>query len=538
METLLLEATERLGAARSWADVGQALRDLLVPRVASACWLDLGEGWADAAPPEAHEWKVPLRCRGEPLGILHVAAHPALDPARVGTLLTLLADRAGAELGLLAGPGAPEADSVLERAVEARTLQFFRASSELAARNRALEAFAALSRELATETDERRLVTRAQERLLALLPEGVSAYLEPEGDLWRLRSLVGDPRSEALRETLERGVPRGALATLERAFAEGKAAFEGVVPDRHGDPAHPLAHVGALAVLPLSVGGEARGVIAVAIFRQRTWQEADRALLVTAVRQLQTGLERSEALAQVARQHAQLEARAGELADLNRELEAFSYSVSHDLRAPLRHIAGFADLARGLPPGPDGRLERYLDHIATAAARMSALIESLLTHARLGRQEVRRVNVDLAALVQGVRLELAPDEEGRQVTWQVGALPGVPGDPGLLRLVLQNLLSNALKYTRGREHAVISVTAEVTGDEVLLAVSDNGAGFDPQYADRLFTPFGRLHRQEDFEGTGVGLANVRRIVTRHGGRVWAEGRPGEGATFFVAFPLG
>ncbi len=527
---VLSHAGRLLGAARDTGAVEGALRAALVPQLVSACDLRLG-----SAAGENSSVQFPLSVRGRTLGTLSVTPDPTLDGPQLRSLLALVADRAALELQALGAGAVGAADSALERAVEARTLQFFQASSELAARNRALEAFASLTREFATETSFLRLVTRAQETLLALLPEGVSAYLEPEGAQWQVRQLVGNLRNEALRDALAHGFPRGPLAAFEEAFQHGTASFEHVVPPEvQAAFPHLFAQIGALAVLPLRVQGETRGVLAVALFRQRVWLTADRALLTTAVRQLQVALERSEALTKVAEQHVQLQARSEELAELNRELEAFSYSVSHDLQAPLRHIMGFADLARRAQPDAPGT--PYLNRITHSAERMSALIELLLAHARLGRQPLQRRPVSLAALVWDVQQELAPDAEGRCVRWVVGDLPVVRGDPALLRLAVQNLLSNALKYTRGRAEAVVKVTADVQGDEVVLVVRDNGAGFNPKYAARLFTAFGRLHKQEDFEGNGVGLANVRRIVARHGGRVWAEGQPGGGAAFFVALP--
>ena len=262
--------------------------------------------------------------------------------------------------------------------------------------------------------------------------------------------------------------------------------------------------------------------------------------------------------------------RTAQLSEANSELEAFSYSVSHDLRTPLRHILGFADLLRresGDQATP--KAARYLKVIGESAERMNSLIDDLLEFSRTSRAELRRGPVDLERLVQSARADLAPDQGERDVEWRVGPLPAVIGDAGLLRQVFDNLLSNALKYTRTREKALIEVTARQQGREVWLSIRDNGVGFDPEYVGRLFGVFQRLHRSDEFEGTGIGLANVRRIVARHGGRVWAEsgwvsskvaanhqaegGQPGDGlpeagpseagpsdqpgATFWVALPL-
>ncbi|WP_235692817.1 PAS domain S-box protein [Deinococcus aquaedulcis] len=231
--------------------------------------------------------------------------------------------------------------------------------------------------------------------------------------------------------------------------------------------------------------------------------------------------------------------RTLELEAANRELEAFSYSVSHDLRTPLRHIVGFADLlAREVGEGLSPKGGRYLGVIRDSAGRMSQLIDDLLSFSRMGRQELRRVPVPLRDLVLGSWRGLEPDRQGREVVFDLpDVMPVVHGDEALLGLVFTNLLSNALKYTRGRERAHIWVSAETREGQVTVTIRDNGVGFDPRYADKLFGVFQRLHRAEEFEGIGIGLANVRRIVTRHGGAVHADAQPGEGAAFTVTLPL-
>jgi signal transduction histidine kinase len=232
-----------------------------------------------------------------------------------------------------------------------------------------------------------------------------------------------------------------------------------------------------------------------------------------------------------------VQTRTAELEASNRELEAFSYSVSHDLRAPLRHIDGFADLlSRQDLSGLDDKARRFIATISESAKSMGVLIDDLLSFSRMGRSEMQQTPVDLGELVASVRAALAPDVAGREFVWDVSPLPEVLGDPSMLRLALMNLLSNAIKYTRGRTPARITVGAREAEYETVLFVQDNGAGFDMAYQDKLFGVFQRLHSADEFEGTGIGLANVRRIIQRHGGRVWAEGKPGEGATFFVALP--
>ncbi|HWA26278.1 MAG TPA: CHASE3 domain-containing protein [Lacunisphaera sp.] len=218
----------------------------------------------------------------------------------------------------------------------------------------------------------------------------------------------------------------------------------------------------------------------------------------------------------------------------NRELESFSYSVSHDLRAPLRHIQGYVEmLTAEARPNLSAKAQRYLQTIAAAAHEMGELIDDLLAFSRMGRAEMRESQVDLAALVAETRQSLEPAINGRQVNWKVGPLPPVRGDAAMLRLALVNLLGNAIKYTRRRPRAEIEigVAGEEAGQPVFF-IRDNGAGFDMKYADKLFGVFQRLHRADEFEGTGIGLANVQRIIARHGGRIWAEARVDAGATFY------
>ncbi len=229
--------------------------------------------------------------------------------------------------------------------------------------------------------------------------------------------------------------------------------------------------------------------------------------------------------------------RTLQLQEANRELESFSYSVSHDLRAPLRHITGFAQLLERKAGAKLDEVSRgYLQTIISAAQQGGTLVDDLLSFSRMGRAEVHRKQVDLRALVEEVRGELTSEAQGRTVEWRVGELPRVEADPVLLRQVVRNLLGNAMKYTRPKPHAVIEVGARPVPGEVEVWVRDNGVGFEMQYVDKLFGVFQRLHTAEQFEGTGIGLANVRRIVSRHGGRTWAEGAVGQGATFHFSLP--
>jgi signal transduction histidine kinase len=236
---------------------------------------------------------------------------------------------------------------------------------------------------------------------------------------------------------------------------------------------------------------------------------------------------------QVNELNRQLEGKVEQISDVNRELEAFSYSVSHDLRAPLRHIAGFAGkLEQHLGEQADERARHYLEVIGGAAQRMARLIDDLLVFSRLGRGAMRMQPVDMQSLVDEARAMAEADAPDRHIIWKVAPLPVVVGDENMLRTVWQNLIGNAVKYTGQCETACIEVsTQRARNGNYEFTVADNGAGFDMQYAGKLFGVFQRLHRASEFPGNGIGLANVRRIVARHGGRVWAEAEPGKGARF-------
>ena len=256
-------------------------------------------------------------------------------------------------------------------------------------------------------------------------------------------------------------------------------------------------------------------------------------------REAEEALRRSEE--RILRLNAELEERVAkrtaQLEEANRELEAFSYSVSHDLRAPLRHIEGFIEMLQiRATPNLDQECRGFLQTVARSARRMNILIDDLLAFSRMSRAELTLASIDLSALVEAVRQELERGLEGRSVDWSVGPLPRVDADPITLRQVLLNLLSNALKYTRPRAHSRIEIGATETPAETVVFVRDNGVGFDPCYAEKLFTVFQRLHSAVEFEGTGIGLAIVHRIIARHGGRTWAEGRVDEGATFSFSLP--
>ena len=247
--------------------------------------------------------------------------------------------------------------------------------------------------------------------------------------------------------------------------------------------------------------------------------------------------ERARIAGELSKLNMVLEQRNEDLTAANSDLEAFSHSVSHDLRMPLRHIQAYVSM---IEESAFSKLnadeQRRLKGVREAAQRMSQLIDDLLAFSRIGRTAMRRSPVDLNTLVKAVITELQPEIKNRKVHWTLQQLPYISGDRALLHQVFTNLLANAVKYTRTRSEARIQVLAIEQDDEIIVGVKDNGVGFDTAYSDKLFGVFQRLHNATEFEGTGVGLANVRRIVQRHGGRTWAESVLNEGATFYFSLP--
>jgi len=252
---------------------------------------------------------------------------------------------------------------------------------------------------------------------------------------------------------------------------------------------------------------------------------------------LQDELEqRQQREAEIRKLNQELTERAVELAAANKELESFAYSVSHDLRAPLRHLVGYSELLQKQALGSlDEKSQRYVQIILESAKRMGNLIDDLLAFSRIGRAETKTTSVDLQQLVADVAFEIGAQAKGQDISWNIGALPVCYGDRALLRVVLVNLLSNAVKFSGTRRPAKVEVgSVDGNGDNSEIFVRDNGVGFDMQYVDKLFGVFQRLHRADEFEGTGIGLATVQRIVHRHGGTVRAEATEDQGATFYFS----
>lgn len=342
------------------------------------------------------------------------------------------------------------------------------------------------------------------------------------------------PAAAAARE-------RRPVLVADLAATPAAAAHLGVGP---GDP------VAALVAVPVATepGGRPAAVIVAASDRPGALDPEAVAFVQHLADVAGVGLEaerreasRREAERRLAEMNVRLEERVRErtadLAAAYRELEAFAYSVSHDLRAPLRALDGFSlALLEDYGEALDETGQDYLRRIRAAAQRMAALIDDLLTLSRVSRREMAVAEVDLGALARQALADLRAAEPGRRVRARVAGGLTARGDPHLLEVALRNLLDNAWKFTRGREDARITVGARRRGGETVYYVRDNGAGFDPRYADKLFVPFQRLHDAAEFPGTGIGLATVQRIVHRHGGRVWAEGGPGRGATFYFTLP--
>ncbi len=322
-----------------------------------------------------------------------------------------------------------------------------------------------------------------------------------------------------------------------------KEAFYTDVPVKHpasvGVPEGHIAIERILAV-PVLLAGELVGQIALSN-STRAYTDRDLDAINRIAEFYALAIKHKRAEEEIRQLNQELEQRVldrtAQLEAANKELEAFAYSVSHDLRAPLRHIDGFLELLRikvGTALDDQGR--HYMDAVSRAAQKMGLLVDDLLSFSRMGRHAVSLQQVDLGTLLRDVIREFNPDTVGRNIVWRIGDLPAVRCDAAMLRIVLVNLISNALKFTLPREQADIEIGCQVGEKETIIFIRDNGVGFDMAYVDKLFNVFQRLHSADEFEGTGIGLANVQRIISRHGGRTWAEAMVNQGAAFYFSLP--
>ena len=343
------------------------------------------------------------------------------------------------------------------------------------------------------------------------------------------------PREEAvmlLKNMPNRGINRIGLNEGKSWIVNDPASHPEAVARPDGHP--PIT---SFLGVPLFFLGGVTGMIALAS-KESGYTKADQQDIEALSTAFVEMLNRRRAEKRINELNAELNLHVQEIEAANKELEAFSYSVSHDLRAPLRHISGFVELLnkRDLA-GLDEKSRHYLQVISSASQQMGVLIDDLLSFSRMGRSELMKTEVPLASLVEEIVRNLAEETRGRDIAWDIAPLPVVEGDPAMLRLVMVNLISNALKFTRSRARTEIGIgAANDRPEETLVFIRDNGVGFDMKFVDKLFGLFQRLHSAEEFEGTGVGLANVQRIIRRHGGRVWAEGAVDRGATFWFSLP--
>ena len=382
---------------------------------------------------------------------------------------------------------------------------------------------------LATERqllDERERLRESEEKYRTIFEESFDGLFitSPAGKILDMNKkgvmMFGyDKKEEVMVLNVERDIyayPPDRKRILAMVEAQGTAEYEVVVKKKSGDTI--TTHCALTAVKGSNGAVESyRGIIRDITASKKAEEE---------IRKLNQELEQRVA------------ERTAQLAAANKELEAFSYSVSHDLRAPLRHIDGFLGLLQEkTATALDEEGRHYMATISMASRNMGVLIDDLLSFSRMGRSAMAKTQVDLGALVREAIQEFEPETLDRDIHWSVADLPVVVGDRAMLRVVLANLISNALKFTQPCPQAEIEIGCLPDQEtEIVIFVRDNGAGFDMTYADKLFGVFQRLHGASEFEGTGIGLANVRRVISRHGGRTWAEGKVGGGATFYFSLP--
>lgn len=349
---------------------------------------------------------------------------------------------------------------------------------------------------------------------------------------WQACRIPVEEAVHLLRNMPARGINRAGLKTGSSWIINDPASHPDAVEKPPGHP--PIT---SFMGVPLRYMGGITGMIALA-GKQGGYTEADRDTIEALTVAFMESLNRQRAERVINGLNEELQRHVAQIEAANRELEAFSYSVSHDLRAPLRHITGFVELLnkRGQEL-QDEKSQHYLQVISDASRTMGVLIDDLLAFSRMSRSEIQKGRIDFNALVREVLGDISADAGVRSIEWEIADLPLGEGDVAMLRQVFANLVANAVKFTRKQPQARIEIGAVTDNpDELLFFVRDNGVGFDMKYGDKLFGLFQRLHNSEEFEGTGVGLANCQRIIHRHGGRIWAEATVGSGATFWFTLP--
>ncbi|MFC3833635.1 MULTISPECIES: ATP-binding protein [Deinococcus] len=408
----------------------------------------------------------------------------------------------------------------LERAEQTRHVQ---------ERTAGLDAFVAFTEAVGSESDARRLAHLATHVLQAHLEDVRVAYYERQHDMWTAAVWSGNIRPDEAAQ-LQRGVPMDA-PTFAEAVHSRVAVFSDGGTAGHG---HPRAAdpPGAAAVCPIFIDGDPQAILTVGRVEGATWTERQRAIVRAVGQSLGLALERAAQARALTAQRDALDRQTQELVAANEELEAFAYSASHDLRTPVRHVMGFADLARiALANGDTEKVLRNLGIVQQGARRMEQLIDGMLMLSRAGRQDFRPHWVPLAPLIAQAQQDAQLEFPAQPITLHGPPPVAVWGDPTLIQQVLTNLISNAVKYSTLQAVSEVVVQVREEPAEWVITVRDNGVGFDPRYAARLFGIFQRLHPQGAYPGIGAGLATVRRIVVKHGGRVFADSADGQGATF-------
>ena len=417
----------------------------------------------------------------------------------------------------------------LERAAALEALK--QQQAELEARSRALEAFTDLMRDLTAQSGSLGLVRRAQEVVLAMLPPGSTLYYQLEGEVWFNVSQVGELGNPELQAVIDAGLPYETTQNLTIPWTTRRPYYQDSY-DRDTDNLSELTGgIGATVSLPVMVAGEPVGVLVVALFGSRPWQRQDQAILEAVVGSLGLALG-------AARSVLALHERSSELERSNSDLEQFAYVASHDLQEPLRTITSFTQLLVGRYRGQlDDKADNYLAMIEGGTARMGRLLQDLLTFSRVASSAQLLRPVDLNRVISAVQSDLHDQISRSQAEISVGELPSVIGDATQLRQLFQNLIGNALKFSVPGRAVQVSVRAEQVGSVQRLTVSDNGIGIAPEFQERIFTIFQRLHSREAYEGSGIGLAVARKIAQRHGGELGLDSVLGEGTTFWLTLPM-